>query len=509
MNNKNSFSRRDFIKLISLAPAAWFMQPLARMAGIASKNPNIIVIVFDAWAAADVSFYGYRRETMPNLERFIGNAIVFHNHYAAGTFTVPGTASLLTGTYPWSHRAFQLGSAITKSRIPDQVFAAINHVRSTIAYGQNKYADLIIGQAEEYIDRYIRNGSFDLENNLFYSLPFFNKDQHVAYASLEDNIFQLGLGKDGSLFLGPLYRLLELRKKLRDNSRYSTEYPRGVPDSTEDFTLKGVVDGVIKSLSEITSPAFVYLHFHPPHDPYRPTKDFINSFNDNLQPVPKPVHPLAIRQTKGSRVTTRKWYDQYMASWDAEVVQLFDYLKSSGLLDNSYVFLTSDHGEMFERGEIGHWTPLMFDPVMHIPLIVSTPGQNGRKDVHAYTSNVDILSTAASLAGLPAPRWGEGQVLPELGGLEDPKRSIFTVDAKSNPSFSPLTNVSLASTRGGYRLAYYNYHGVTRFEFYDLINDPEELTDIYPASPSIAMDMKDELLQKLSDVNRPYETGQN
>ena len=71
---------------------------------------NVIVLVFDAWSAHDVPLYGYQRDTVPNVVRFAENATVYHNHYTAGTFTVPGTASLLTGLLPWSHRAFQLGA---------------------------------------------------------------------------------------------------------------------------------------------------------------------------------------------------------------------------------------------------------------------------------------------------------------------------------------------------------------------------------------------------------------
>jgi len=46
---------------------------------------------------------------MPFLESFAWKNDDYHNHYSAGTFTVPGTASLITGVYPMVARAFQLG----------------------------------------------------------------------------------------------------------------------------------------------------------------------------------------------------------------------------------------------------------------------------------------------------------------------------------------------------------------------------------------------------------------
>ena len=505
MNQQRQISRRDFLKIISLAPAAWLLQPIARAAEAPGNGYNVIVLVFDAWSAHDVSLYGYPRHTMPNLERFAESAIVYHNHYSAGTFTVPGTASLLSGTYPWTHRAFQLAGGIAKPLIPDQVFAALHGVRSTTAYGQNKYADLIIGQARNDLDKHIPSGGFSLQHKLFYSLPVFQRDQRVAYASLEDNIFQWSLGEDSSLFAGPLYRLAQAWKSDRDNNALKAQYPRGVPTSTEDFTLDEVVDGTIRVLSAVRAPSFMYLHFHPPHAPYRPTQRFARAFQDQLKMVPKPVHPLATRLNNGSPGLRRQWYDQYIASWDYEVRRLFSFLKSSGLLEKSYVFVTADHGEIFERGEVGHLTPLMFDPLLHVPLIVSVPGQRAQKHVHTLTSSVDILPTVAALAGVPVPEWVEGKILPELGGAADEHRGVFAVDAKTNSSFAPLTRVSLSLTREGYRLSYYKYRGEEMFELYDLNGDPEELHNLFGSSPAIATSLKDELLQKLSEANRPYE----
>ena len=69
--------------------------------------PNVLILLFDALSAKHISTYGYPRETMPNLTRFAQQATVYHAHYSGGNFTTPGTASLLTGTYPWSHRALE------------------------------------------------------------------------------------------------------------------------------------------------------------------------------------------------------------------------------------------------------------------------------------------------------------------------------------------------------------------------------------------------------------------
>ena len=73
------------------------------------------------------------------------------------------------------------------------------------------------------------------------------------------------------------------------------------------------------------------------------------------------------------------------------------------------VIFTADHGELFERGVVGHYCPLIYDPLAHIPLIISPPGRTERVDVQTATSSVDVLPTIARMAGLETPAWAEGR----------------------------------------------------------------------------------------------------
>ena len=511
--SKPHLSRRDFLKLATLGPLAWYLHPLiksGRRAQLATGDkPNVIVLVFDAWSAHDIPLYGYQRNTTPNVAHFAENTTVYHNHYSAGTFTVPGTASLLTGLIPWTHRALQLGAGgIAKPHVEHQVFAALSQTHKTVGFAHNRFADLIVSQAEKHVDVHIPSSSFNLGDSVWASLPFFKKDVHVAFSSFDDNIFKAGDGYDSSLFLGPVHRISEMQKKLKQTHELGGNYPTGLPESTTGlFRLEDLVDGAIQILGNLPEPSFTYLHFYPPHGLYHPTEQFANAFDDGWSPVGKPHHPIAYEKQHPKFLSdARRLYDQYMASWDAEVGRLFDFLGSSGLLERSYVVLTSDHGEMFERGDVGHWTRLMYDPIMHIPLMISAPGQKGRRDVSSPTSSIDVLPTLAQLTGNPIPSWAEGQLLPGFGGNEDPGRSLFTVDAKNNPSWAPLTRTTLSLTKNRQRLTYYLYPDEWEgYEFYDLEDDPEEMKNLYGSSPAAALQMKDELMQRLSEANAPYQ----
>ncbi|MCZ7551939.1 MAG: sulfatase-like hydrolase/transferase [Anaerolineales bacterium] len=121
-----SLNRRDFLKLSASVALAGALGRLpagsSSLRAAADPKPNIIVVLFDALSAFNLSLYGYRRKTSPNLERFAERAVVYHNHHSAGNFTTPSTASLFTSAYPWTHRAYNLSSLISPQVEPHNLF---------------------------------------------------------------------------------------------------------------------------------------------------------------------------------------------------------------------------------------------------------------------------------------------------------------------------------------------------------------------------------------------------
>jgi arylsulfatase A-like enzyme len=247
------------------------------------------------------------------------------------------------------------------------------------------------------------------------------------------------------------------------------------------------------------------MHLFPPHSPYRASGNFNDKFLDGWSPVAKPAHRLGDGLTDSVVQTERRYYDEYVASLDWEFGRLMDAMETAGIFENSYVLITSDHGEMFERGQKEHATVLLYDPVVHIPLMISAPGQSAHRDVYAPTHAVDVLPTLLQLAGKPVPAWCEGRLLPGLGGAEDWERSIFVVEAKDSPAFQPFQKATIAMQKGIYKLIYYTgYEPEDAFELYDLSADMEELSDLYRTQPAIAKRMREELFESLFEANKPY-----
>jgi choline-sulfatase len=505
-------SRRDFLKsatLYMMGLLGLSMQSgLKRLNETAGDTPNVIILVFDTLSARHLSLYGYGRLTSPNLARFAQKATVYHRHYAAGNFTSPGTASLLTGTYPWTHRAFQQGGVILRSLADRNMFGLINGSYEKAAFAQNIWADMFLYQFEKYIDVHVKSTAYSLEEQIHYNDGLWKNDPLIAFRSFEDFLEQ-DYGIPGSLYfsffdkfrayLANEYGFRELRK----------EYPRGIPNFIKYkmyFLLEKVVDGVAQEISDLHEPFIGYYHFWSPHEPYFPHRRFIGMFDDGWNPAPKTPHPLSSDASVDELNRARREYDEYVANVDAEFGRLYDYLQGAGILDNSYLIVTSDHGQMFERGVNGHVTPLLPESIIRIPLLISAPGQSSRMDTHSPTSCVDILPTLLKITGDSAPVWLEGKLLPGFGAERLDDHPVFAVEAKKNPSRSPLTEATLAMIQGDYKLIWYiGYPGYDQvYELYDLASDPEELVDLSESHSDIALSMGNELKTRLAQADQPY-----
>lgn len=477
----------------------------------AQDLPNIIIILFDAFSAKNISLYGYSRDTTPNLAKFAENALVYHSHHSAGNYTIPNTASLLTGTYPWRHRAFNPAGLAIKNIVPNNIFNLLGDTYYHVGYAQNQWADNLLYQFNEYIDLHLDSGAFSLMNNTYYN-HLFTRDALYGFRSFDDFLFKKNAKLPESLFAFLINKINALAQMKYYQEKYAHRYPGGLPQMGNynvAFLTENVIDGVFRGLNDLHTPFCAYLHFFPPHGPYKRNKEFVGKFRkDGFKTVFKEPHVLSRRLSFDELNYSRRQYDELVAQVDYEFGLAIDYMREVGLLDNSYVIVTSDHGEMFERGITGHSTYLLYEPVIHIPLIVSKPKQQGRQDITVPTINVDLLPTLLHLSGKPLPDECEGRILPGLGGEETPERSIFSIEAKRNPAFAPLDQVTMALIKGHYKLIYYYGYGKysDKYELYDLKTDPEEMENRYfdKSHRSIARELRDELEVKLKDANKPF-----
>lgn len=506
----NSLSRREFLKLASLLPLGFFAPPRVQRIQppirSAESERNIIIIVFDALSAYDLSFYGYARQTTPNLTRLLERAIVYHNHFAGGNFTIPGTASLLTGVLPWSHRAINLGGEVDARYAEKSIFHAFGD-RYRVAYTHNVFANRLLSQFAAGLDEFIPRESFFLDTYDTLISTLFKNDADIATVGWTRDMQVHENGSAYSLFLSHLYENLQERSL----ENLEPRFPRGIPvaGTVNHFLLETAIDSIGRRLAELPQPFVGYFHFLPPHHPYRTSNEFFNAFKgDGTKFIEKPPEILA-RRLKKEQAATRTEYDEYILYCDQEFGRLYNLLETTGLLENSWLILTSDHGEMFERGIDGHGSDVLYQPVVRIPLILFEPGRQVATDIYEPTSAVDLLPTLMHLAGKKPAEWAEGSVLPPFSN-QNPSRSVFAVQAIDNSPREPLTRASIIQVKENYKLHYYSGYpklpGGETVKLFDIQADPEEMADLYTSKKGIAAELLDEVKSRLRQVNQPYST---
>jgi arylsulfatase A-like enzyme len=208
---------------------------------------------------------------------------------------------------------------------------------------------------------------------------------------------------------------------LHDSWAVSTKNGPALPNSSADPGYVRQAFG--QALDRLGKrPFFLYLHLLYPHAAYDPPPPYDTMFGPGLKitredPL-KPVAPIymAARDHKDRIVNM---YDGEVRLTDTLLGELFDDMRRRGILDGSFVIITSDHGEGFWEHDSYEHGNTFYDEEIKVPLIVYPPaGQTVRnRHVDAVTSSIDLYPTIAAIGGAQVPGYIEGQSM--LGLLEE------------------------------------------------------------------------------------------
>jgi arylsulfatase A-like enzyme len=224
---------------------------------------------------------------------------------------------------------------------------------------------------------------------------------------------------------------------------------------------------------------YAYLHFLPPHYPYRQPAEMTAPFEEGDPPHFEPggfEFPDSSGTQPPEPPPVPDWinlYDGNLRYGDWAVGQTVDLLEEAGVLDSTLLIVTSDHGESFgEHGHIWHGRDVR-DEMVHVPLLVRMPG--GGLPAHrisALTQTIDMLPTICDLYGAPYPADGvQGRsLLPLLAGTEDSVNQSIHARAGGSPSKALLrtqTESLILYSNGEWRA------------LYDLESDPGQRTNVY------------------------------
>lgn len=175
-----------------------------------------------------------------------------------------------------------------------------------------------------------------------------------------------------------------------------------------------VTERALSLADHLASRFFLYVHYVDPHDPYRPKK----AWEDPEVADEAPVQPRHFQQRDGSVATEAQrrrmvaQYDGEIREVDHEIQTLLAGLRERGLLEDTLVVVTSDHGEEFQ--EHGGWTHgrTLFEEVLQVPLIFwsESPTLPPRQSSDAF-HQVDFLPTVLDALGTSPEALGPPETL--------------------------------------------------------------------------------------------------
>ena len=394
-------------------------------AALATQRPkdNILLITFDALSAEDMSCYGYRLPTTPNIDAFARNATVFKNYYSASTFTTPCIASMATGVYPTQHRVFQLVGEIQS----DQVQKSLPHLMRSAGYAtgaflSNPYAYYLVNSLRSEYD--------------FLPQPTYQKGglEHAWQASV------------------PLHQNSGIGNRMDEYRDLITAYNPvmgGLPlELCLQYPAHESFEHGQKILEQLPDGFFLWIHVMTPHAPYHPDKasrgvflpdDELRQFEnegDNGAKIWDPYYPPSVQPEVDLR---RLAYDEFILTADRNFGAFMSAFDKSERAQNTTVIVSADHGESFEGGIYQHETQYMTRPVIHIPLMIRTPGQQEGRSVTYTADQASLAPTILDLAGQTKPSWMPGESLvPLLSGDREGEGLAFCQFLEKNSIFKPL-----------------------------------------------------------------------
>jgi len=229
---------------------------------------------------------------------------------------------------------------------------------------------------------------------------------------------------------------------------------------------------ILSDPANTSVPFFAWFHFMDPHDVYvrhEGVPDF------------------------GSRARDR--YDGEIAFTDQHVGRLLEFVTHQSWAERTAVIVNSDHGEAFgEHGRTRHGFEI-WEPLVHVPLLLRIPGVAARR-IDEPRSMMDLVPTIFDLLGVPPHPGFQGRSLvPELRGevLPEPRDVIVDLPRTSD------NDRRRALVFGRYKLI--SFGDDFRFELYDVVDDPGEERDLRSRRPEIYRMMRQRYAERSKGIH--------
>ena len=469
-------------------------------------QPNILFLVADQHNAKALSHQGHPDAQTPHLDRMAREGTRCENAITQNPICTPSRVSFLSGQYPHNHGYYSL-SGPNPAGLPN----IFGHFRRsgyfTAAMGKIHCPEYWV---EDECDAFHESNSWQAGSIVGRSKDYTRFLQKRGVEELEDHI---------------------LLPEFGDRGRQSVE-GRPTPlafDESQEGWLANTAIQTMKRAADREQPFLLHLSFPRPHQCTTPCQQFWDLYDQAQLSLPPNADYDLARANKAPHMiaSARRWregawqlfepktfeagrrrklhgYLGAVSQVDAAVGLLLDYLRETGLAEDTIVVYTSDHGDYATEHGIMEKAPgICSDAITRVPLIWWAPSRiNAGGAVDAVVELVDIANTLCSLADIDLMETSDGQDISRLLAGEQRGEDRIGVT-----EFAWSKSVR----KGQYRLVHYpqaffpdEYPGGFG-ELYDLAADPWEMRNLYFESDyqEVVEDLRGELLEWLITSTRP------
>jgi len=253
--------------------------------------------------------------------------------------------------------------------------------------------------------------------------------------------------------------------------------------------------------SDPGKPFFLWVHYMDVHEPYVPAPEYIEKIDPSLRITPAEMMRLfkeVVLKRDASNPETvdllRKLYFAHVREIDDSARDFFGILEEAGVLTDSTVIVTADHGEEFgEHGGLSH-DGKMYDELVHVPLMIYEPSRTQTQEVNKVVSTLDVAPTILDRLGLsPAPGF-QGRALLPVESYESGGAFGECFDKHGSTEKGAEKEVHYCRS-DRFKIIY--QQRTDSWELYDLQEDPQERRNIVDESP-VADGMKRKILPRVA-----------
>ena len=438
-----------------------------------SKRPNIVFILTDQQRYDTIAALGFDHMVTPNLDRLAKQGTSFENMYITAPSCAPSRASLFSGVYPHTNGVFRNDEPWNYCWVKDLAEAGYHTVN--IGKMHTWPVEGAFGFHERHV---VENKDRDHPN-----LPFYLDNWDKAY-------FLSGLTKPS-------------RVTQRERSNYDELLGAWAWEHEEKLHPDVFVGQMARWwLDRYTGedPFFLQVGLPGPHPPYDPTKECLDLYAD--KDLPEPIPPDMASQPEAMRTLrefhlhedadgivhlenpsaeqSRRQRAHYYANVtliDKQVGEILDALERRGVLEDTIIIFTSDHGDCL--GDHGHsqkWN--MYESTVRVPALISCPGRVAQgQSVTDLVALFDLGPTILEYAGVSPPEWMEASSLrPYLDANPmDTRQRVYA--EHSNDALLTGTRFMTMIRDGAIKLVH--FVDSDKGMLFDLESDPTEQTNLW------------------------------